>query len=175
MPPPRSYAEWTAWLDRLARGDDDEGCLQALHAGSLDWTPGVAPLFVQRLGDEIQRRLRVCSERLTRDLGHASEESRLVRALLLARQQLVFVQQLCRLPTLPQPVQQQFEVELSRFAERAQSSLLETARADRSGWLASLIRHNALTRYEAAPPASVPAAGGAGPRGRKIILPDTPS
>jgi len=154
---PHSYAEWSAWLDRLARGDDDQHCLQQLRQGQLSWTGGVAPLFAQRLGDEIQRRLGQCAERLTRNLRLGADESLVVRALLQARHDLGFIHQLCQLPAVPETTRSQLGAEVRKFAERSQQSLLDTAQADRSGRLASLLRHNALTRYATEPP-STPAA-----------------
>ena len=57
---PQSYAQWSTWLDRLAQGDDDARCLAQLHQSQLSWSGGVAPLFVERISTEVQRRLGLC-------------------------------------------------------------------------------------------------------------------
>lgn len=145
--PPQSYAQWSHCLDALAQGDNDEACLQQLKAGTLEWTGGVAPMFAKRVSEEIQRRLQQCSERLSRDLQRGAQESLIVRAVLQARAQLGFVHQLCQLPVLPASTQQHLLDEIRRFAERSQQSLEDTAKADRSGQLATLLRNNPLTRY----------------------------
>lgn len=178
---PASYAQWSQCLDALARGDDDENCLQTLYAGSLHWSAGVAPLFVQRLSDEVQRRLNVCADRLQRDLhgsGHrGGQETLVVRAIVQARTQLHFVHRLCLLPALPPDTRSQLAAEVRKFAERSQHSLEDSARADRSGQRATLLRNNPLTRYDAlalppdvqpqSAPASMPAQS---PRKRNILL-----
>lgn len=175
---PQSYAQWSTWLDRLAQGDDDARCLAQLHQGQLSWSGGVAPLFVERISTEVQRRLGLCAERLTRNLRLGADESLVVRALLQARHELAFIHQLCRLPAVPESTRSQLGAEVRKFAERAQQSLLDTAQSDRSGRLASLLRHNALTRYANPPaqnelhdtpaPTTVETAAGA-PRRRNIL------
>ena len=176
---PASYAQWSQCLDALARGDDDENCLKTLYAGSLHWSAGVAPLFVQRLSDEVQRRLNVCADRLQRDLHGSGHESLVVRAIIQARGQLYFVHRLCLLPTLPPDTRSQLASEVRKFAERSQQSLEASALTDRSGQLATLLRNNPLTRYDALvpqaqPPTPAPSAPACTPvpssRKRNILL-----
>lgn len=178
--PPASYAQWSQHLDALARGDDDDNCLRQLHAGSLHWSAGVAPLFVQRLADEVQRRLNVCADRLQRDLQQRAmrggQEPMVVRAIVQARAQLAFIHRLCLLPALPEGTRQQLAGEVRKFAERSQQSLETTARADRSGQLETLLRNNPLTRYDqpeavqAPQPSQHTQASPAAPRKRNILL-----
>jgi len=144
---PTSYAQWSACLDELSRGDNDEACLRRLGSGSLSWSGGVAPMFVERLNQELQRRLDLCSRRLTRDLQAGREEAILVRAIGQARQQLDFVHRLCQLGVLPEATREQLAGEVLKFAQRAQDSLQDSARADRSGRLERLFRTHSLTRY----------------------------
>lgn len=174
---PDSYAQWSDCLDRLARGDDDAHCLQQMLRGRLSWTGGVAPLFVERLNGEVNRRLHACADRLARDLRLSADETHVVRALLQARQQLGFIHQLCVLPVLPEDVRSQLAAEVNKFAERSQRSLLDTAQADRSGRLASLVRNNPLPRYareahaDAVPTdAAAPTPTGGAPRRRQILF-----
>ncbi|WP_027014487.1 hypothetical protein [Comamonas composti] len=158
---PATYAQWSECLDLLAQGLHDEECLARMGSGQLVWTAGVAPLFAQRLSEELQRRLGLCADRLTRDLRTGSSEQNVVKAILQARAQLFFLQRLCQLPMLPAPVKEQLLDEVQRFAERSQNSLLDSARADRSGRLASVLRNNPLTRYQDQPLAAAPAAASA--------------
>jgi hypothetical protein len=157
---PQSYAQWSECLDLLAAGQHDADCLSRMQSGRLDWTVGVAPLFVQRLGDELQRRLTMCADRMTRDLRDSTAEVQVVRTILQARAQLLFAHRLCQLPALPDNVRSQLLDEVRRFAERSQQSLLGSAQADRSGRLASVLRHNPLTRYDD-PGSAAPAPGAA--------------
>lgn len=170
---PQTYAQWSALLEQLARGDDDAHCLQQLRQGTLSWTGGVAPLFAQRMSDEVHRRLRVCADRLGRDLRLGSDETQVVRALLQARAQLGFIHQLCHLPALPADIRARLAAEVSTFAEKSQRSLMDSARGDRTGRLAFLVRNTPLLHYQrdgaGAPPAAAPIATSTRRR-RQILL-----
>lgn len=147
-----TYAQWSECLDRLAQGLEDEQCLARMARGQLAWGTGVGPLFVKRLSEELQRRLTACAERMTRDLRSSAAEAQVVRAILQARSQLFFLHRLCQLPALTETARTQLTDEVKRFAERSQQSLLDSAQADRSGRLASVLRHTPLTRYDAPGP-----------------------
>lgn len=157
--PPRSYAQWSACLDRLSEGVCDEACLDAMRAGDLTASGGVVTLFSQRLVDEFNARLTRCSEHLTRDLRLGGEESLIVRAILNARKQLTFLHRLAQVENFPVTLRTHLADEVRRFAQRAQQSLEDSAKADRSGRLPILLRNNPLVRYDTAVPgASAPAA-----------------
>lgn len=174
--PLSSYAQWSSCLDALSKSDNDESCLKRLRAGSLNWTGGVAPMFVERVSHEVQRRLGICSTRLTRDLQMGAQEVVIVRAIVQARQQLDFVHRLCHLPALPETTRQQLAAEVATFAQRAQSSLQDSAKADRSGRLEVLFKNNPLTRYLGAGASSLPcsspevSSSGSKPTKRNILL-----
>ena len=173
---PSSYAQWSECLDELRGGNNDEACLARLNSGALSWSGGVAPKFVERINDEINRRLDICSKRLTRDLQLGAQETTIVRAIVQARHQLDFVHRLCHLSALPETTRQQLAGEVAKFAQRAQSSLQDSAKADRSGRLEGLFRNNPLTRYVSADQprlaesTSDPAAVGGRPTKRNILL-----
>lgn len=126
--------------------------------GSLSWTGGVAAMFSERLMKEFNRRLTLCSEHLTRDLRFIHDEGAVVRAILNARQSLHFLYRLAQMPAFPATLQTHLTDELHKFAARSQNSLEDTAKADRSGRLTVLLRHNSLLRYEVltAPRANAP-------------------
>ena len=83
------------------------------------------------------------------------------------------------LPTLPPDTRSQLASEVRKFAERSQQSLEASALTDRSGQLATLLRNNPLTRYDALvpqaqPPTPAPSASACTPapssRKRNILL-----
>jgi len=155
---PRTYAEWSQCLDRLAAGNEDEACIQAMGQGELSWTGGVGPLFAQRLADEFNARLTRCSANLSRDLRQGVGEADVVRAIVNARHVLFFLHRLARLSTFAETLRTHLEDELRKFSERAQRSLEDSAKADRSGRLGLVLRQNNLLRYDAliAPVQSAP-------------------
>lgn len=179
---PQTYAQWSACLDRLAAGLEDEACLALMGQGTLQWSGGVGPLFAQRLAEEFNARLTRCSERLTRDLQSGADEASVVRAIVNARQALFFLHRLAQLPTFAETLRSHLTREVRGFAERSQQSLEDSARADRSGRLRLLLQNNPLLRYatQTAPPpapppaapasAAPPAPADAGPRRRNILI-----
>ena len=158
MTAPQTYAQWSDWLDRLSQGLEDEACLSHMAAGQMEWSGPSAKLFAQRLTEEYNRRLTHCASRLTQDLRVGGDEVSIVRAILDARSKLAFLDRLGRSPLLPQLLATHLQDEVKKYAERAQSSLEDSARMDRSGRLASLLRNNSLLRYGVADSASAPPA-----------------
>ena len=157
---PQTYAQWSAGLDRLASGLEDEDCLALMAQGSLDWSGGVGPLFAQRLADEFNTRLTRCSQRLTRDLRAGADEAGVVRAIVNARQSLFFLHRLAQLPVFAETLRLHLTSEVRGFAERSQRSLEDSARSDRSGRLRLLLQNNPLLRYDTLT-APLPLAGAA--------------
>lgn len=145
---PRTYAQWSECLDRLAKGSEDEICLGQMRAGELLWTGGVASLFAQRMADEFNARLIRCSEHLARDLRAVSDEGSIVRAIINARQALNFLHRLAQLPSFAETLRTHLTGEVRAFAERSQRSLEDSSRTDRTGRLALVLRNNNLLRYE---------------------------
>ncbi|HEX7863755.1 MAG TPA: hypothetical protein VF555_02335 [Variovorax sp.] len=179
---PRTYAQWSECLDRLALGTQDEACLSDMGRGELSWSGGVGPLFAQRLADEFNARLTRCSEHLTRDLRMGADEGSVVRAILNARQSLLFLHRLAQLPVFADTLRAHLTSEVRSFAERSQKSLEDSAQADHSGRLRLLLQNNNLLRYEAlaahvaatspSTPASTATTGTppSGPRRRNILI-----
>lgn len=153
-PGPVTYAQWSECLDRFATGLEDEAVLVLMSRGTAPWTGGAGPLFAQRLAEVFNARLTICSERLTRDLRTSSDEGTVVRAVVNARQSLSLLHRLSTLASLPDTLRAHLSSEVRAFAERSQKSLEDSARADRSGRLALVLRNNNLLRYELAEPAA---------------------
>ncbi|REM96930.1 hypothetical protein DSI35_25830, partial [Mycobacterium tuberculosis] len=66
--------EWSQVLDAFSEGGREAEALAAMAAGRLDWTPGVAQLFTDRITTLLDLRLKQCSARLQRDLGDRADE-----------------------------------------------------------------------------------------------------
>lgn len=169
MPPspegPRTYAQWSQCLDRLASGTQDEACLCEMGQGELSWSGGVGPLFAQRLADEFNARLTRCSEHLTRDLRAGADEGSVVRAILNARQSLFFLHRLAGVPVFADTLRTHLASEVRKFAERSQKSLEDSAQTDRSGRLRLLLQNNNLLRYDTLTPAALSTPTSAAPAG----------
>lgn len=168
LPVPRTYAQWSQVLDAFDDGQHDAEALAAMAAGQVDWTPGVATLFSQRICALLDRRLQRCGARLTRDLGLRSDEVTLVRALLDARRHFAVLYQLATLATLPEPLRAHLRTELERIAADMQRGLEEGAQRARCERSLRALRHNSLCHYrpaatDAVAPAPMPGALSAEP------------
>ncbi|MBB1634372.1 hypothetical protein [Cupriavidus sp. UME77] len=160
MTPPHTYAEWSACIDAFARGGSDEEVIAAMRAGVLSWTGGVAPLFAQRISEVFSLRLQRIADEMTRALRHGSTGSDhvvLSRTLLDARRKLWVLNRVAQLPSLPGELAGSLQEQLRKYAAQAQQSLEDSARSERSGLLASIIRNNSLLRFDAEP---IPASSG---------------
>ena len=143
MNPPKTYAEWAASCDRLLKGDCDEDTLAAMEAGSLEWTSGVAERITRRIHEVFDSRLKLAGEHFQRDTHHAQGHATLLtNALLGIRKKMILLARLAALPALPDMVKQSLQQSLQQFAERTQSSLESSARADRTGKTLDLVKRN---------------------------------
>lgn len=144
----QTYAQWSKCLDLLATGHQDEACLLNMSQGTLTLVGGVVPLFSKRLAEEFNARLSRCSDVLTRDLQRSSDESDVVRAILNARKTLAFLHRLAHTPSFPETLRTHLSDEVRKFAQRAQTSLEDSAKTDSTGRLKVVLRNNNLSRYE---------------------------
>lgn len=168
IPAPHSYIEWSNCLDLLERGLEDAATLDAMEQGKLEWTAGLAELFSERVSATLSVRLNRCADQLSRQLRAGADEVTLVRALLNTRSILVELKRIGQLTSLPDMLRSHLLGELDKYAQRTQSSLEDSAKSDRSGRLASLVKHNSLLSYKAQPAAPIsPLAHAATPSGRR--------
>ncbi len=145
MNPPNTYAEWAASCDRLLKGDCDEDTLAAMETGSLEWTSGVAERITRRIHEVFDSRLKLAGEHFQRDTHHAQGHATLLtNALLGIRKKMILLARLAALPALPDMVKQSLQQSLQQFAERTQSSLESSARADRTGKTLDLVKRNRI-------------------------------
>ncbi|MDR1889298.1 MAG: hypothetical protein LBQ81_07990 [Zoogloeaceae bacterium] len=155
---PATYAEWSACLDILEAGGQDDEVIQAMSQGQLAWVNGVANLFSERVHGVFNTRLQRCAERMDRDFKAARDDTPIVRALLDTRRTLALLHKVAKLPSFHRMLQDHLAAEVRDYAKRAQNSLEDSAKQDRSGRLSSLIRNNPLLRYEENTVETTPAA-----------------
>ncbi len=181
MTPPDTYASWSSCLEVFANANEDEAVMLAMNAGSLSWTGGVAPLFAERVSGVLNQRLTRIANEISRDLKFAANHGALSNALLNARNKLALLHRFCLCAPFPKDLADLLQSQVRKYAEQAQQSLESSARADRSGQLATILRHNSLLRYaepESRPqPLVIPVAGqddrpmaSTGTRRRRTIL-----
>ncbi len=146
--PPRTYAEWAAVLDMLKSKTDDESVLSAMQQGTIEWQSGVAERFAKKLIDVINYRMNNASDKFQKEMGRAyGQERAIVQALLALRKEMCFLSKAINLPAIPEKERQQYYQLVISQADRMQSSLEDSARKDRSGKLASIVRNNRVNAF----------------------------
>lgn len=141
--PPRTYAEWVAVLDMLKSKTDDEAVLLAMQQGTIEWQSGVAERFAKKLIDVINYRINSASDKFQKEMGRAyGQERAIVQALLALRKEMSFLSKAINLPAIPENDRQQYYQLVISQADNMQNSLEDSAKKDRSGKLASIVRNN---------------------------------
>lgn len=146
--PPHTYSEWVAVLDMLKDKVDDEGVLDAMHQGTIEWQSGVAERFARKLIDVINYRMNSASDKFQREMGRAyGQERSIVQALLALRKELCFLSKAINLPAIPEKDRQQYYQLVIAQANSMQNSLEDSAKKDRTGKLASIVRNNRVNSF----------------------------
>lgn len=141
--PPRTYAEWVPVLDLFKSRVDDETTIQAMLQGTIEWQSGVAERFAKRLIDVVNYRMNSAIDKFQKEMNRSNGQERtIVQALLALRKEMSYLSKAINLPALPEKERQHYQQLVIDQANRIQSSLEDSAKNDRSGKLASIIRNN---------------------------------
>lgn len=146
--PPRTYSEWVAVLDILKARTDDEAVLAAMQSGTIEWQSGVAERFSRKLVDVINFRMNNASDKFQKDMNRAyGQERAIVQALIALRKEMSFLARAINLPAIPEKDRQQYYQLVIDQANSMQKSLEDSAKQDRTGKLASIVRNNKVNSF----------------------------
>lgn len=141
--PPHTYAEWVSVLDMLKNKTNDEEVLQAMLQGTVQWQSGVAERFSKKLIDAVNERMNGATDKFQKEITRShGQECAIVQSLLALRKELNFLSKAIDLPALPKEDRQHYRQLVVSQANNIQNSLEDSAKADRSGKLASIVRNN---------------------------------
>lgn len=146
---PHTYAEWANILDVFQSGTNDAEVLEAMTRGTVEWQSGVADRFSRRLIDSVNARMNAASDRFQKNVARAGgSEGEIVRALLALRKEMSFLASAIALPALPEKERKYYRQLVIDQANRMQKSLEDSARRDRSGRMASIIRNHRVNTIQ---------------------------
>lgn len=146
--PPHTYSEWVCILEMLKSKSDDEAVLYAMQQGTIEWQSGVAERFAKKLIDVINFRMNAATDKFQKEMTRSNgQESAIVRALLALRKEMLFLSKAINLPAIPEKDRQQYYQLVISQANSIQSSLEDSAKKDRSGKLASIVRNNRVNAF----------------------------
>lgn len=145
---PKTYSEWVQVLDALKRKVDDEAVLSAMQEGTIEWQTGVVERFTKKLIDVVNYRMNIASDKFQKEIGRSNGQERaIVQALLALRKELCFLSKTMNLPAIPEKDRLQYYQMVISQANSMQNSLEESAKKDRSGKLASIVRNNKVNSF----------------------------
>lgn len=140
---PKTYYEWVDVLDIVKSRSNDEAVLDAIQNGSIDWQTGVAERFINKLIDVVDGRMNSASDKFQNDMNHSKGEERAItQALHALRKEFRFLKKLVDIPAIPEDERTQCLKLVADQANEVQRALEDSARYDRSGKLASIVRNN---------------------------------
>ncbi len=145
---PNTYAEWVSVLDELKNKSNDEEVLQLMQKGTIEWQSGVAERFSKKLIDTVNLRMNSAVDKFQKEMTRSrGEERAIVGALIALRKELIFLSKAISIPALPEKDRQQYCQLVMNQACSIQSSLEDSAKADRSGKLSSIVRNNKVNVF----------------------------
>jgi hypothetical protein len=148
LQPPTTYAEWSDMLDKLKKKERDADVLAAMQNGTIVWQSGVAERFAQKLMDSINARMNAATDKFQKDMGRTNgQEGAIVQALLFLRKEFSFLCQAINLPAIPEKDRTQYCAIVREQADKAQSSLEDSAKKDRTGKMASIVRNHKVNNF----------------------------
>ncbi|MBQ3291234.1 MAG: hypothetical protein IJH43_02505 [Mogibacterium sp.] len=140
---PHTYAEWASVLTLLKDKTDDDAVLAAMQAGTIEWQTGVAERFSKKLIDAVNSRMNAASDKFQLDIQRAGGQERaIVQALLALRKEMRFLTRVLDIRAIPEQDRAQYVGLVRAQADAMQKSLEDSAKADRTGKLSSIIRNN---------------------------------
>ena len=132
----------------LKNKEDDQEVLQAMLLGTVEWQSGVAERFSKKLIDTVNYRMNSATDRFQKEMSRSQGQERaIVQALLALRKELSFLAKTINLPALPEKDRQHYHQLVLSQADSIQKSLEDSAKKDRTGKLASIVRNNRVNAF----------------------------
>lgn len=146
--PPRTYAEWVAVLDVFKSKSDDDNILRVMQQGKVEWQSGVAERFSKKLFESVNYRLNGATDKFQKEMSRANgQERNIIQALLSLRKELSFLAEAIALPAVPEDDRQRYRQLVLSQADNMQRSLEDSAKRDRTGKLASIVRNHKVNDF----------------------------
>lgn len=143
---PHTYYEWIAVFDELKKRSVDREILDVMRKGTIEWQPGIAERFSERLMSIINYRINRASDQFQKELNYGkNQESVIIQALLGLRKELQFLAEISDLPVLPKSEREQLHQLVIDQSNAIQRSLEDSAKKDRSGKLGYIVRNHKIT------------------------------
>jgi hypothetical protein len=145
---PNTYSEWISCFDVLKDGTMDDAVLEVMNQGELSWQSGVAERITNYLFEVLSKRTEKINNMLqNRFLECNGTELEIANALVNARMSISNLMKLKDISAFPEELKNSIEKTLITYANTIQNSLLDSAKADITGKLKSIISNNPINRF----------------------------
>lgn len=145
---PSNYSQWVILLESFKNKTNDENVLPAMQQGTLAWQSGISERFAKKLIDAVNCRMNMASDKFQKDMIRMQgQERELIKALLLLRKEMSFLAEAVNLPVLPEQERAEYVKLVKVQADNVQNSLEDSARRDRTGKLASIVRNHKINAF----------------------------
>lgn len=144
---PHTYSEWSQLLNMLKNQSDDQAVLAAMQGGTIEWQSGIADRFSKKITDAVNTRLNKASDRFQMIMGHSGGDGAVIQAMDFLRKEYYFLCRAVDIPCIPQDIRKQYIELIIDQANKTQDSLEDSARRDRSGRLAFLVKQHRVNDF----------------------------
>lgn len=154
---PHTYSEWMDCLDAFKDEKLENDALYAMINGTIEWQSGVAERFTKAILDTIQYKLNIMQNNFNTRMSKTVRSNREIENnLLYARRYFKKLLSLSKIKVFPEELSQYIEKYIVNTAEAMQNSLLDSAKRDRTGVITSLVKKNAVNRFNEVEPRETP-------------------
>ena len=141
MVPPSSYSEWHTLMDEISSAPRNNDYIQMVRMGTVSWTSGVAERFIQTVSNTIRNRINTAQDVYQRQIKNSKGgDMAVANALSVLTKEYRYLYQLSVALPIPSEYVEQMKKIIQDQANQTYDSLMDSARADRTGKLASIVR-----------------------------------
>lgn len=144
---PQTYKEWIDLLDIFKDGKMDKEVYEAMEKGTLVYQDGVTERFVTELFKVLSYRLEKINEMINngfKNIKNSDEE--VVSVLMGARNSINGLMSLTRVSAFSEEIRGALKENLTKYADSMYSSLIDSAKKDRTGKLNVIIKNNPINK-----------------------------
>lgn len=144
---PVNYSEWCDLFDEITRSARDDEFVDVVSKGAISWSSGVAERFIKTAGDMIRTRVNAAQDVYQRQLTNArGVTANISNAFVTLKKEYCYVYKLAAALPIPEEYRSQMMQMVQDQADQTQKSLEDSAKADRTGHLTSLVRNAHINR-----------------------------
>lgn len=147
MAAPSSYSEWHTLMDEISSAPRNNDYIQMVRMGTVSWTSGVAERFIQTVSNTIRNRINTAQDVYQRQIKNSrGGDMAVANALSVLTKEYRYLYQLSAALPIPSEYVDQMKKIIQDQANQTYDSLMDSAKADRTGKLASIVRSAGINK-----------------------------